>query len=204
MFVKICGITNIEDALAAAHSGADALGFNFYQKSLRYVDPQRAGNIIRELPPFVTAVGLFVNEDPGRVEDISGMCGLDILQFHGDETPDYCAGFSRRVIKAFRIRSREDVDYLRAYRVSACLLDAYSEGAYGGTGRTFNWGLAAEAKGMGRVMLAGGLTPDNVAEAVAAVGPYAVDVASGVESVPGKKDRRMVEEFIRRAKGIKA
>lgn len=204
MFVKICGITNIDDALDAAHSGADALGFNFYQKSPRYVDPQRAGNIIRELPPFVTAVGLFVNEDPGRVEDISGMCGLDILQFHGDETPDYCAGFSRRVIKAFRIRSREDVDYLRAYRVSACLLDAYSEGAYGGTGRTFNWDLAAEAKGMGRVMLAGGLTPDNVAEAVAAVGPYAVDVASGVESAPGKKDRRMVEEFIRRAKGIKA
>ncbi|MDH4101139.1 MAG: phosphoribosylanthranilate isomerase, partial [Nitrospirota bacterium] len=190
------------DALEAAHLGADALGFNFYPKSPRYIDPEKAREIIRELPPFVTVVGLFVNEDTVRVEEIADRCGIDILQFHGDETPEYCAGFSRRVIKAFRIKDREDLDYLRAFNVSAHLLDAYSESAYGGTGKTFNWELAAEAKAMGRVILAGGLTPRNVADAVGTVGPYAVDVASGVESAPGRKDPALMAEFIRRAKGV--
>lgn len=202
MLVKICGITTLQDALEAAHLGADALGFNFYAKSPRYIDPEKARGIIRELPPFATAVGLFVNEQAGRVEKIADRCGIDILQFHGDESPEYCAGFSRRVIKAFRMRDREDLDYLRAFSVSAHLLDAYSEGAYGGTGKTFNWELASEAKALGRVVLAGGLTPENVAEAVGAVGPYAVDVSSGVESAPGRKDPARVAEFIKRAKGV--
>lgn len=201
MLVKICGITNIQDALDAAHLGADALGFNFFPKSPRYIDPAKAKDIICQLPPFVTAVGLFVNEEPARVGEIADLCGIDVLQFHGDETPEYCAAFNRRVIKAFRIREREDLDYLRAFNVSACLLDAWSENTYGGTGKTFNWDLASEARGMGRIILAGGLTPGNVAEAVGAVGPYAVDVASGVESEPGKKDRRRIAEFIRNAKG---
>lgn len=198
--VKICGITNLDDALVAVEAGADALGFVFYPESPRCVTPEKAAEIIRSLPPFVQTVGLFVNEAAARINAMARECGLDIVQLHGDEPPEFCGLVERRVIKAFRIKEIASLDPIRNYRVSAHLLDAYSPSAYGGTGLTFNWDVAKMAKSFGPVILAGGLTPGNVAEAVAAVEPFAVDVSSGVETSPGKKDPARVREFIRRAK----
>jgi phosphoribosylanthranilate isomerase len=200
--VKICGITSVEDALQAVQAGADALGFVFYERSPRNIDPLMAANIISELPPFVQAVGLFVNADAGFVNDTADRCRLDLVQLHGDEPPDYCAKIRRRVIKAFRVRDASSLAPVRDYRVAGILLDAYSPGAFGGTGLSFNWELAGIAREFGPVILAGGLAPDNVREAVERVAPYAVDVSSGVELSPGKKDPEKVREFIKRAKGI--
>lgn len=198
--VKICGITRIEDALHAVKAGADALGFVFHRKSPRYISPDSAASIIAELPPFVQAVGLFVNSEAGLVNEISDLCRLDIVQLHGDETPEYCDDVRRRVIKAIRVRGLESLDSVGNYRVAGILLDAYSPHAYGGTGQSFNWELAARAAENGPVILAGGLTPENVGEAVAKVAPYGVDVSSGVESSPGIKDPLKVSEFIARAR----
>jgi phosphoribosylanthranilate isomerase len=200
--VKICGITSVEDALQAAQAGADALGFVFYERSPRNLDPLRAANIISNLPPFVQAVGLFVNADAGFVNDTADCCRLDLVQLHGDEPPEYCEQIRRRVIKAFRVRDASSLAPVRDYRVAGILLDAYSPAAFGGTGLSFNWELAGIAKEYGAVILAGGLDLDNVREAVERVAPYAVDVSSGVESSPGKKDPEKVREFIKRAKGI--
>lgn len=199
--VKICGITNLEDASAAVDSGADALGFVFYRKSPRYVSPEEASVIIRSLPSFVTSVGVFVNETPGNIGSILSATGIDVIQLHGDETPEMCA-FSRRVVKAIRVKSLESLAPLEDFReiVSAFLLDTYTPDALGGTGRIFNWDVALEAKQFGRVILAGGLTPDNVAAAVRHVGPYAVDVSSGVELRKGKKDHGKIKRFIEKAK----
>lgn len=198
--VKICGITSLEDALAAIDAGADALGFVFSPDSPRHVFPEQAASIIRHLPPFVQTVGLFVNEPPETVNAIADQCGLDLVQLHGEETPGYCDNIKRRVIKAFRVKDITSLEPIQDYRVSACLLDAWSPAAHGGTGRTFNWEFAACAAQTGRIILAGGLTPDNVAEAIRRVRPYGVDVSSGVESSPGRKDPDKVREFIRKAK----
>ena len=199
--VKICGITNPEDAHAAVTAGADALGFVFYEKSPRCINPVAAANIISTLPPFVQTVGLFVNEDTEKINWTAEFCGLDIVQLHGDETPEDCLEVKRRVVKAFRIQNIISIDPLKNYQVAGFLLDAWSPDTYGGTGRTFNWELAEAAKQYGPVILAGGLAPENIAEAIRVVNPYAVDVSSGVESALGKKDAEKVREFIKLAKG---
>lgn len=195
--VKICGITNPEDAMAAVEAGADALGFVFFPGSPRCISPEQAAVIIRRLPPFVQTVGLFVNEEPATVNLVADRCGLDLVQLHGEETPDYCAAVTRRIIKAFRVKDASSLDEMANYRVAASLLDAWSPAAHGGTGTTFNWDIAAAAAAAQTIILAGGLTPENVAGAIAAVRPYAVDVSSGVESAPGKKDNRKLTDFIR-------
>jgi phosphoribosylanthranilate isomerase len=201
--VKICGITSATDALMAATAGADAIGLNFYQASPRYIDPDRALAIRIAMPPFVAAVGIFVDEEPERVREIMDHCHLDYAQLHGRETPRTVARLKGcRVIKAIRIRSEEDLREIERYRVDAFLLDTYVKGEPGGTGRTFDWDLARAAANRAKVILAGGLTPDNVAQAVAAGRPYGVDVASGVESEPGKKNRKLVNRFLREAKGV--
>jgi phosphoribosylanthranilate isomerase len=200
--VKICGITSLDDALMAAEAGADALGFVFYDKSPRNINPLAAASIIAKLPPFIQTVGLFVNEELEKVNWTADYCGLDLVQFHGEETPEDCLEVNRRVIKAFRIQSIVSIDPLKKYNVSGYLLDAWCPDCYGGTGKTFNWELAAAARHYGPIILAGGLTPENVAEAIRQVQPYAVDVSSGVETEPGKKEKAKVREFIRRAKGL--
>jgi len=200
--VKICGITSMEDALQAVQAGADALGFVFYEKSPRNLYPERAASIISELPPFVQAVGLFVNADAGFVNDTADRCRLDLVQLHGDEPPDYCELIRRRVIKAFRVKDITSLDPVRNYSIAGILLDAFSPKAYGGTGLTFNWEVAQEAGQYGPVILAGGLTPENVRQAVERVNPYGVDVSSGVETAPGRKDPEKVREFIRQAKRL--
>jgi len=194
--VKICGITNLEDAIMAVEAGADALGFVFFRGSPRFISPEQAAAVIRHLPPFVQTVGLFVNEEPDTVNSIAERCGLDLVQLHGEETPDYCGAIRRRVIKAFRVKDASSLDDLPNYRVAAPLLDAWSPAAHGGTGTTFNWEIAARAAASRSIILAGGLTPENVAGAIAAVRPYAVDVSSGVESGPGKKDAARVRAFV--------
>ncbi|MFA5515135.1 MAG: phosphoribosylanthranilate isomerase [Desulfuromonadales bacterium] len=198
--VKICGITNNEDAQHATASGADALGFVFYGKSPRNINPAAARSIIDGLPPFVTTVGLFVNEDPARIREIADFCGLDVLQLHGDENPAACAFPPLRVVKAMRIKDAESLADHERFTVSALLLDAWVAGSYGGTGETFNWQLAAAVARQRPVILAGGLTPANIAEAVRAVRPYGVDVSSGVELTHGKKDPEKVAGFIHNAK----
>ena len=198
--VKICGITNLDDALTAVEAGADALGFVFCSLSPRRVFPEQAADIIRQLPPFIQTVGLFVNEESSVVNAIADQCGLDIIQLHGEESTHYCNSIRRRVIKAFRVKDITTLESLSQYQVSACLLDTWSPAAYGGTGHTFNWEIAAEAAHRGyRIVLAGGLTPENVAEAVQYVAPYAVDVSSGVECSPGLKDAEKIRKFILQA-----
>lgn len=198
--VKICGITNVDDALLAVEAGADALGFVFYSKSPRCVTPEQTAEVIRVLPPFVQAVGLFVNETAERVNGVARECRLDMVQLHGDETPAYCDLMERRVVKVFRVKDGATIAAMQQYRVGGYLLDTWSSAAYGGTGHTFDWELIRDAGQHGPLILAGGLTPDNVAEAVKRVRPYAVDVSSGVEASPGKKDPARVREFIHRAK----
>lgn len=194
---KICGITNREDAACAVAHGADALGFNFYPRSPRYISPEGAGNIIRTLPPFVTPVGVFVNETRDRIEATVASAGLRAIQLHGDEPPEACAGHSVPVIRAFRVGDGFDIDSLKRYPVNTYLLDTAAKGHYGGTGETFDWAIAQEAASCARIILAGGLTPDNVAEAVRTVRPYAVDISSGVEAAPGKKDHRKLVAFLK-------
>lgn len=201
--VKICGITNETDALAATEAGADALGLMFYEPSPRNVSLKTAAEIARRLPPFMIKVGVFVNAPEDVVLRAIGECGLNIVQFHGDETPEYCQLFPVMTIKAFRIRDSESLKSLSDYKTDAWLLDAYVADKLGGTGAKFNWDLAVEAQKLGRpIFLAGGLTPENVGEAVRQVRPYAVDVSSGVEASPGKKDHAKVRMFIQAAKGM--
>ncbi len=201
MRVKVCGITNLEDAHHAIAMGADALGFVFYPLSPRYIAPSAAQQIIAQLPPLVSIVGLFVNADPDFIRAVIGQCNLDTLQLHGDETPQQCVYSGVKVIKALRVNSEDCLRGMLDYPVSALLLDAWSADAYGGTGKTGRWDLAAQAAQRLPVILAGGLNKANVAQAIAAVGPYAVDVSSGVELVPGRKDPQLVRDFIYTAKG---
>ena len=200
--VKICGITNLDDALAAVEYGADALGFVFFTGSPRYVSHEKVGAIIKKLPSFTTTVGVFVDERIEQIERMIGLTGIDIVQFHGNEPPEMC-NISRRIIKAIRVKSLESLDALKNYRdmVSAFLLDTFMPDIFGGTGQIFNWDIAVDAKQLGKIILAGGLTPDNIAEAVRHVRPYGVDVSSGVESEKGKKDHKKMKLFIERAKG---
>lgn len=199
--VKICGITNLDDAMAAVDFGADALGFVFFKGSPRYISQEGAGAIIRRLPSFITTVGVFVNESIDRIEDAIELTGIDVVQLHGDEPPEMC-NLSRRVIKAIRVKSLESLDPLKNYKdmVSAFLLDTFTPDTFGGTGQRFNWDIAADAKQFGRIILAGGLTPDNIANAIRQVRPYGVDVSSGVEEKKGKKDHTKLKLFIERAK----
>jgi phosphoribosylanthranilate isomerase len=203
--VKICGITRLEDALAAAEAGADALGFNFYAKSPRFIPLNKAAGIIKKLPPFVSRVGVFVNPSQAEVERALSSTRLDWLQFHGDEDFDFVSRFpAEMVIKALRVKEMKDLKALGPFVSSAAfLLDAYSAEAYGGTGTSFRWDIAIQAKKRFErpVILAGGLNAENVAEAVKKVMPWAVDTASGVESAPGKKDREKMKRFITAAKG---
>ena len=198
--VKICGITNLDDAAASVEAGADALGFIFWRKSPRYVEPNFAKQIIATLPPLVVPVGVFVNEDVSTVRSIMDSSGLALAQLHGDEPPVYCQELGRPVVKALRLKDRASFLALAEFQgragVRGFVLDAYSETAYGGTGEVANWTLAAEAARAAVVLLAGGLTPDNVTDAINTVRPYGVDVSSGVESSPGKKDHGKIRAFL--------
>ena len=198
--VKICGITNLDDAHHAAACGADALGFVFYPGSPRFVDPDTVRRIIVELPPLVTTVGLFVNEPSARIREMVDFCGLNTVQLHGDEEPDQCCYPPCRVIKAFRLRGDMQDSLFAAFKVSALLLDAFVPNQFGGTGHRCDWAQATAVASQHRVILAGGLNPENVAEAVRQVHPYGVDVSSGVEEKPGQKDPEKVARFIRMAK----
>jgi len=198
--IKICGLTHIDDALQACACGADALGLVFYEKSPRCVTREQARAIVAALPPFVTTVGLFVNEDPETVREIVDFCGLDVIQLHGDEGPDACFFPPRRVLKALRVRGAESLAGVERFAVAALLLDAWHPDSYGGTGQLGDWKLAARLAAERPVILAGGLNPQNVAEAIRQVRPYGVDVSSGVESSPGRKDPARVAAFIRNAR----
>ncbi|MBF0294692.1 MAG: phosphoribosylanthranilate isomerase [Magnetococcales bacterium] len=198
--VKICGITSIEDAMAAVAAGADALGFVFHARSKRYIPPRRAMKIVGRLPPFITSIGLFVNASREEIGKVVAECCLDAIQLHGDEAPGECRGLPGRVIKAIRVAGPEDLLGVDRYPVSAILLDAKCESHYGGTGRTFDWNLLEGLQCPLPLILAGGLDPDNVAMAVRQVRPYAVDVSSGVESAPGIKDHERMALFVRRVR----
>ena len=199
--VKICGITSVADGLMAAGAGADMIGLMFYEPSPRHVTLAQAAEISRALPPFVLRVGVFVNADEALVIRAIRECGLNLLQFHGDETPDFCTQFGVLSLKAFRVREAQSLQQLEQFQTDAFLLDAYSQSGLGGTGEKFNWDLAVEAQRFGKpIFLAGGLTPENVAAAVRQVCPFAVDVSSGVESAPGKKDEAKVRAFTAAAK----
>lgn len=197
--VKICGITNEKDALLAASLGASALGFIFYRKSPRYVSPVKAKNIIGKLPPFVSPVGVFVNESEWNVKRIAEFCGLSTLQFHGDESPHYCRRFKGfKIIKAFRVQDGFDLKEVSPYKTDAYLFDAFDKKMYGGSGKTFDWKIIRQARTLGKlVILSGGLNPQNVAEAIRQINPYAVDISSGVEQFPGKKNEKLLREFFR-------
>jgi phosphoribosylanthranilate isomerase len=197
--VKICGITNWRDAQCAVEAGADLLGFNFYPKSPRYISPARARRIVQRLPKRVSAVGVFVNEPEWKMLEIARSVGLDRLQLHGDEAPAVVARLSRQlpVIKAVRAsRSFEPSQLAPFKRASAILLDGFDRRWAGGTGRTFDWRLARRAKRYGRIFLAGGLAPENVGEAIRTARPYAVDVSSGIERRPGRKNPERLRAFV--------
>ena len=202
--IKICGITHLDDALTAVEGGADALGFGFVPDTPRYIEANPAAEIIAQLPPFITTVGLFVDEDSTKISTIADQCRLDVIQLHGDECPEFCHALGGRIIKALRVKDVTSLSRLTDYNVSAFLLDTYVEGKMGGTGRVFDWNLAVKAKTYGRVILAGGLNPDNVADAVRHVKPYGVDVSSGVEAEPGRKDPDKVRKFIEAVRSVEA
>lgn len=194
--VKICGITRVEDALAAARLGAHAVGFIFYAGSARSIAPEHAAEIMRALPPFVTAVGLFVNAEARDVERVLAQAPLDLLQFHGEERPEFCGCFGVPYIKAARVRPALDLlQYAQLYNEArGLLLDAFVESAHGGTGTAFDWRLVPRKLPL-PVILSGGLNPENVADSIRRVSPWAVDVSSGVETAPGIKDARKIAAF---------
>ncbi len=204
--VKICGITNYDDAMYSVTLGADFLGFNFYPKSKRKVSIETAKEIISKLPDVYTPVGVFVDEEIERIIEIAKICSLKIVQLHGRESPEYCQNLNSKllplniqIIKSFRIKSDGTLKYIARYKdiVNYFLLDTYVSGVEGGTGETFNWDVAVEAKKYNiPIFLAGGLTPENVKDAVLKVQPYAVDVASGVERLPRRKDYNKLKDFI--------
>ena len=203
--IKICGITNLEDALHAAECGADALGFNFYEKSKRFIEPGEAGSIIEQIDGQISKFGVFVNAAVDEILETLDTAGIDVVQLHGDESPDFVSRLRSKteisVIKAFRVSEQFAVSEIANFNLDAVLLDSYSKDEFGGTGKKFNWDKAVSAREIGiPIYLAGGLDPENVAGAVRVVRPYAVDVASGVELTPGKKDPAKVEAFIRNAK----
>lgn len=202
--IKICGTTNLDDALMAVEAGADALGFIFVPDTPRYLHPDKAAKIIEELPPFITTVGLFVNANQREIDTIADGCSLDAVQLHGEEPPEVCQTLNRRVVKAFRVKDETSLANLHDYRVSAYLLDTYVKGAMGGTGKVFDWNLAVKAKKYGRIILAGGLNPENITLAISRVRPYGVDVSSGVEMRPGLKDPAKIKAFVGAVRAVAA
>jgi len=201
VIVKICGITNEPDARVAVEAGADAVGFVFCPASPRCVSLETAGRVSRKLPSFIVRVGVFVNPPGELVMTAMRECRLNMLQFHGDEPPEYCLKFGLMSMKAFRVKDAASLEGVTEYATDAWLLDAFAPDRAGGTGSTFNWDLAREAQRHGRpIFLAGGLTPENVAEAIRKVQPFGVDVSSGVEASPGRKDHAKVKAFIAAAK----
>ncbi|MEI7703640.1 MAG: phosphoribosylanthranilate isomerase [Deltaproteobacteria bacterium] len=200
--IKVCGVTRLADALAAVRLGVDALGFNFWPGSRRFVAPAVAREIVRHLPPFVTPVGVFVDQVEEELRAIAAVTGIQVLQLHGDESPELCARLPFPVVKSVPADRASDLDRLRAYDVQAFLVDTPSPG-HGGSGRPFDWSLAAGVATVAPVLLAGGLTPENVADAIRAVRPWAVDVASGVESSPGVKDADRMARFVSAAREVR-
>lgn len=204
--VKICGITNLEDALAAVDMGADLIGFIFYPKSPRYIEPEKAMEIIRKIPTFVDTVGVFVNPTSEQIHEANEQGWLNWIQLHGDETPEFCGSLhwmNTRTMKAVRVKTKSDIQNALAYQTDALLLDTHVEGLYGGTGKTFDWSLLDHLTR--RIFLSGGITPENVVEAIE-VGIYGVDVNSGIEAEPGKKDHakmKLLFENISRVTGGK-
>jgi phosphoribosylanthranilate isomerase len=197
MEIKICGITNIEDASFVATCGADAIGFIFYPKSPRYVAPETVKKIIETISTEITTVGVFVNHEVVEIKEIIDFCGFDLVQLHGDESPAYCGQFPQsQVIKALGPRAEDDLGKMREYPVKAILVDAHDPVRYGGTGEQSDWELAAKIKETHPLILAGGLTLDNIQEAVEIVSPHAVDINSGAEIAPGKKDHQKVKAII--------
>ncbi len=196
--VKICGITNLKDAQLAIEAGADALGFIFFRKSPRWVSQKTVKEIVSQLPPFVESVGVFVNEEVDKVNAIAERCRLDVVQLHGEESPAYCKKITRKIVKAIRLKDARSLEGLDKYSgVRGFLLDAYSEKGRGGTGETCDWKLVKKAKGLGPVILAGGLNSENVREGIRQARPYGVDVSSGVEKSPGRKDFKKVMSFLK-------
>lgn len=202
LFVKICGITNLEDAMHAVRCKADAVGFIFYEGSPRFIEPDRAAQIAARLPDFTSKVGVFVNADPKYIQEVSARVKLSAVQLTGNEGADDLVGYETSVIKVFRIKPDFDVEVMRNYLVDAFLLDTHAGKGYGGTGQTFDWNIAVRAKEFGKIILSGGLSPDNIEDAVRFVQPYGVDASSGVEAEVGKKDPVKVRNFIARAKGV--
>jgi len=202
--IKICGITNLEDAAAAVDMGADLLGFNFYPKSKRYITPAEAISIIDKLPTFVDIAGVFVNATVEDIKEVAEECFLNWIQLHGDETPDFCDSVlcpGAKTIKAIRIKSPQDIEKVEQYYTDAVLLDAYDSKSYGGTGKSFNWDMIGHIHK--RVFLAGGITPQNAVQAIG-VGVYGIDLCSGIEKSPGKKDHekmKLLFENIRHVRG---
>ena len=190
-------MTQLKDALFAVEQGVDAVGFIFYKKSPRAVTMKTVREIIKKLPPLVETVGVFVNESAERVNKMADYCGLDLVQLHGEESPAFCRKIHRRVIKAFRVKDLQSIKQLEKFPVSGFLLDTFSDDLHGGTGKTFDWNLALPAKKIGPVILAGGLTPSNIRQAVRRVRPYGVDVCSGVEKSSGIKDLEKVRAFLK-------
>ena len=200
--VKICGITSVADALAVEQAGADAIGLMFFEDSPRHITLDQASAIVDSFTKSVVRVGVFVNANESFVRRAIQDCTLNVLQFHGEETPEYCAQFDVMTLKAIRVRDEAFLKEMERFSTDGFLLDAFSNDALGGTGKTFNWDLAKRATESGSpIFLAGGLNPENVAEAVRSVRPFAVDVSSGVESEPGKKDVDKVRAFVAAAKG---
>lgn len=202
--IKICGITNKIDAVAATELCVDSLGFVFYDKSKRYVTPPMAEDIINELPAGMAKVGVFVNETKENVIKIAEDTLLDTLQFHGDEPPEYCRSFSPKykVIKAFRLKDKSDLKKVNDYDTDYYLFDTYESGSAGGTGKRFDWSILKDFEILKPMILSGGLDPENVARAIKEVAPYGVDVSSGVESAPGKKDMKLLKRFVENVRKV--
>lgn len=198
-FIKICGVTNYDDAAAVVDAGATAIGFNFFPKSKRYIDPIDAKEIADKIRGKISIVGIFVDEDLQSVKSIAAAVKLTYCQFHGNEAPDYIKKFPN-AIKSFRVNDSLKNIYFDDYKVAAFLLDAYDENEMGGTGKQFNWLLAREANEFGKIILAGGLNSENVSEAIEIVQPWGVDVSSGVEIEPGKKDKLKIQQFVQNAR----
>ncbi len=196
--IKICGITNKQDAIEASGLGADMLGFILYRDSKRYIEPKKIRDVLNEVPDTIAKVGVFVDENAKKVIEIAQDCSLDMLQFHGKESPEYCAQFkdSYKIIKAFRIQDKKSLKSINGYDVDYYLLDTHIDGLKGGTGKTFDWKLIEGYELLKPVILSGGLTPENVGSAIQNVAPYGVDVSSGVEASPGKKDLKLMKEFV--------
>ena len=200
--VKICGITNADDARLAVEAGADALGFIFVENTPRFITPDRAASIIRDLPPFVTPVGVFWDQPPGQVKATVEQCGLRGLQFHGDEPPESLTDYRLPIIKTIKLATAADLSRMDGYRVAAFLLDSHARWSEGERRQPIEWKLARLAASRGLIILSAGLTAENVAEAIQIARPYAVDVNSGVEAQPGRKDPDKVRRFVLHAKGV--